>query len=299
MVELDNRLRPCSPRDFTLRNRNCIYCCRPLPKDTRSREHVIGRNFIPRGTLDINLIAWACVQCNNDKSDLEDDISLISMLPPIAHSLPSTDERSADIARKLRSAVSRRTRKLVRDSQENFTIKGQIFPGLEASFNFAGRPQADPVRVHRLALYHISAFHYLMTYGKETRLGEGIPGIFAVGGDYQRADWGNERVRYFMEMTKAWDTRFVLKGKEAFFQAVIRRKMPDLLWSWAVEWNKSFRIFGFYGNEKLVGEGLKELPLLKTRSLLEEPDKFVRMRTEVPLSETDDSLFEYEIAVAA
>jgi hypothetical protein len=114
MEEIDNTLRLPTPHDLSLRNYNYIYCCRLLTKATHTREHVIGRNFVPRRTLDINLIAWACVQCNNDKSDLEDDISLISMLPAIAQSLPCMDARSADIARKLQSAISRRTSKLVR-----------------------------------------------------------------------------------------------------------------------------------------------------------------------------------------
>jgi hypothetical protein len=298
MEEIDNHLRTPSPHEMALRNHNCIYCCRPLTRATRTREHVIGRNFVPRGRLDINLIAWACDQCNNDKSDLEDDISLISMLPVIAQSPPSVDTRSADIARKIPRAISRRTGKLVRDSQETLTIKGQIFPGLTVTFNMVTSPQADPERVGRLAHYHVTAFHYFTTYRKETRLGGGVPGAFAVAGDYRRLDWGNERARYFMNVTKPWDPRFVLKGKEAFFQAMVRRRLPDMLWSWAIEWNQSFRVFGFYGDEKLVEDALGQLPILKLNSIVEEPNRRIRMRTEVALPEADDILFEHEIGSA-
>jgi hypothetical protein len=299
MKEIANILRPPSPNDLALRNHNCIYCCRPLTKAIRTREHVIGQNFVPRGTLDINLIACACFQCNNDKSDLEDDISLISMLPAIAQSLPSMDERSAEIARKLQRAISRRTGKLVRDSQESLTITGQIFPGVTATFNMIANPQTDPERVGRLALYHIAAFHYFTTYRKETRLGEGFPGAFAVAGDYRRSDWGNQRARHFMDSTKAWDPRFVMKGEEAFFRTIIRRRLPDMLWSWAIEWNQSFRVFGFYGSDKLVDDAIEKLPLLKTKSLLEEPNQWVRMRTEVALPKAEDVLFQHEVALAA
>jgi hypothetical protein len=295
--EIDNRLRTPTPHELALHNRNCIYCCRPLTRATRTREHVIGRNFVPRETLDINLVAWACDQCNNDKSDLEDDISLISMLPAIAQFLPSMDERSAEIARKLKSAFSRRTGKLVRDSQETVTIEGQIFPGLTATFNMVTNPQTDPERVGRLALYHIGAFHYFTTYRKETRLGGRIPGAFAVAGDHRRLDWGNERARHFMNVTTPWDARFVLKGKEAFFKVMIRRRLPDMLWSWAIEWNRSYRVFGFYGNEKLVEEALGQLPTLKSNSIVEEPNRYIRMREEVPLPEADDILFEHEIGL--
>jgi hypothetical protein len=298
MEEIDNHLRTPSPHELALRNHNCIYCCRTLTRATRTREHVIGRNFVPRGMLDINLIAWACNQCNNDKSDLEDDISLISMLPAIAQSLPSMDERSADIARKLKCAISRRTGKLVRDSQETVTIKGQIVPGLTATFSMVTNPQTDPERVGRLALYHIRAFHYFTTYQKETKLGGGVPGVFAVAGDHGRLDWGNERARYFMSVTKPWDPRFVLKGKEAFFQVMIRRRLPDMLWSWAIEWNQSYRVFGFYGDEKLVEDALEQLPILKLKSIVEEPNEYIRMREEVALPEADDILFEHEISSA-
>lgn len=298
MDETNNLLRSPSAHDLSLRNSNCIYCCQPLTKETRTREHVIGRNFVPRGTLDVNLVAWACVECNNGKSDLEDDISLISMLPAMARSMPMMRERSTAIARKLQNAISRRTGKLVRDSNETFTIKGEFFGGT-MSFKMISNPQTDPDRVGLLALYHITAFHYFTTYQKHTRLGDGFPGVFAVAGDFRRPDWGNERARYFMEMTKAWDPRFVLNGKEAFFRALIRRRLPDMLWSYAIEWNQSFRILGFYGEESLVDEALGQLPVLEMKSIVEEPNRYIRMRDEVALPETDDILFEHEAAVAA
>jgi hypothetical protein len=296
MVEIDNLLRTFSPRELELRNHNCIYCCRALTRATRTREHVIGRHFVPRGRLDINLIAWACDQCNNDKSDLEDDISVISMLPAIVQSHPSMDERSADIARKLQSAFSRRTGKLVRDSQETITIKGQIFPGLTATIKMMSNPQTDPERVGRLAFYHIRAFHYFTTYRKDTKQGWGVPGVFAVAGDYRRPDWGNERARSFMNVTMPWYPRFVLKGKEAFFQVMIRRRLPDILWSWAIEWNQSYRVFGFYGDEKLVENALEQIPILKLKSIVEEPNETIRIREDVALPEADDILFEHEIS---
>jgi hypothetical protein len=292
----DNLLRVPSPHDLSLRNQNCIYCCRTLDKATRSREHVIGRQFVPKGTLDMNLIAWACRACNNEKSDLEDDISLISMLPAVAETLPAMDKRSAEIVRKAQRAVSRRTGKLVKDSRETFDIKGQIFPGVTATFTMVCNPQTDPDRVQRLAMFHVQAFHYFTTYKKDQRVGWNIPGVCAAAGDYRRPDWGNARLRHFMGMTKDWDPRFVFKGQEVFFKAIIRRRLPDELWSWAVEWNQSFRIIGFYGDENLVDQALDELPLLRGKSLIERPDRYVRMRTETALPEREDNLFAHDIA---
>ena len=42
---------------------------------------MIGRRFVPKGKLNNqwNLIVRVCIKCNNKKSDLEDDISAISM----------------------------------------------------------------------------------------------------------------------------------------------------------------------------------------------------------------------------
>jgi hypothetical protein len=209
------------------------------------------------------------------------------------------DKRSADIACKLRRAHSRRTGKLVRDSHEKLTIKAQVFPGFTMTFDMVANPQADRDRVSRLALYHITAFHYFTTYRKETRLGEGIPGEFAVAGNCSRSDWGNGRARYFANVTKAWDARFVLTGKEVFIQAIIRRRLPDLLWSWAIEWNRSLRVFGFYGDQKLVEDALAQLPILNLKSIAQGLNCQVRMREEVALSEADDILFEHEIGLAA
>jgi hypothetical protein len=72
-----------------------------------------------------------------------------------------------------------------------------------------------------------------------------------------------------------------------------------MLWSWALEWNQSFRVFGFYGDEKLVTEALGQLPVLKTKSIVEEPNRYIRMREEMALPEADDFLFEHEVALAA
>jgi hypothetical protein len=290
----ENLLRFPTSQDLSLRNRNCIYCCRPFEKATRSREHVIGRQFVPQGTLEINLVAWACLSCNNEKSDLEDDISLISMLPAIADALPAMDARSADIARKAQHAISRRTGKLVKDSRETFEIAGQIFPGVTATFKMVSNPQTDPERVQRLAMLHVQAFHYFTTYKKDQRIGWSMPGVCAAAGDYRRPDWGNDRLRYFMNTTRDWDPRFVLTGRETFFKTMIRRRLPDMLWSWAVEWNQSFRIIGFYGDENLVDAALDALPVLKSKPVLKAPDRYFRMREETALPDSEDVLFHHE-----
>ena len=65
-------------RPIILHNVSCAYCGRHFKsKLPPTKEHVIGRRFVPRGSFDgqWNLILKACQQCNGEKADLEDDIS--------------------------------------------------------------------------------------------------------------------------------------------------------------------------------------------------------------------------------
>jgi hypothetical protein len=99
-----------------LRNLNCIYCGNPFDDDSgvrKTREHVIGRSFVPRGSLENqwNLIANACESCNRSKSALEDDISAITLFRSLGD--PASDPGiRAEAARKLKpdGAVSHRWR---------------------------------------------------------------------------------------------------------------------------------------------------------------------------------------------
>src|SRR4051812_6479594 len=69
-----------------LKNVTCAYCgVRFSPATPSTKEHVITRNFVPEGTLkanDWNLILLACRTCNQEKADLEDEISAITLQVP-------------------------------------------------------------------------------------------------------------------------------------------------------------------------------------------------------------------------
>src|SRR6266566_4636715 len=67
-----------------LGNVNCVYCGeKDMVEKPLTDEHVIGRRFVPKGSLarGWTLIVRSCERCNNQKSDLEDDISAITLLP--------------------------------------------------------------------------------------------------------------------------------------------------------------------------------------------------------------------------
>jgi hypothetical protein len=119
-------IQPSPKKAILLRNRNCVYCGVDLNKDTGStREHVIGRRFVRKGSLSSqwNLIVRACELCNRTKSDLEDEISAISMQPDLFGQFPSEDERlKFASSRKADRSFSRRTKKRIGDSKE--TLNG-------------------------------------------------------------------------------------------------------------------------------------------------------------------------------
>jgi hypothetical protein len=80
-VALDETLRHLPPATpIRLNNVRCPYCGTDVSTN-RTAEHVIGRRFVPKGMLngEWNLILWACEVCNGRTSDLEDDISAITM----------------------------------------------------------------------------------------------------------------------------------------------------------------------------------------------------------------------------
>ena len=108
-------------RAAILHNSNCVYCGVSFEETNHTKEHVVGRRFVPKGTLENqwNLIVRACKRCNEKKADLEDDISAILMQPNLSGEHVS-DHASLkeESVKKAEGSISRRTKKLVKDSQE-------------------------------------------------------------------------------------------------------------------------------------------------------------------------------------
>jgi hypothetical protein len=127
---------------------------------------------VPKGSLanGWSLIVRACERCNNDKSDLEDDISAITLLPDLGRSHEQADLASL-AARKAAGARSRRTRKSVADSYEEQVVDGKLMSAIDCCFSFTAPPQLAPERVMRLARFHLQGFFYLITYEESARVG--------------------------------------------------------------------------------------------------------------------------------
>lgn len=282
-------------RPLSLPNKTCPYCGAVLNKSNRTKEHVVGRRFVPRGTLNgqWNLIVWACNRCNSEKAALEDDISAITMQPDTLGRHATDDKRLAEEAlRKALGSVSGRTGKLVQDSVETINLKGQLGAGLEIDFQFSAPPQIDSGRAYRLAKHHVAAFFYWATYDNESRRGKYWAGKFMPINDARKEDWGNELMLGFLDKTRNWDPRTVAITADGFFRIAIRQCPGAALWSSVVEWNQSFRVISAFGNGNSLIELRDQLPKLRGTKVAEGPGMWFRTRIEVALPDDKDTAFD-------
>ena len=222
-----------------LNNGTCWYCGSRFgdPGVVWTKEHAIGRRFVPRGKLDRrwNLIGWACRKCNGRKADLENDISAITMQPDQS-------------GRYSESSFSRLTGKPVKDSRERITLRGPYAPGVEFKFEATAGPQVSSARAYELARMQLMALFYFLTFDPQTRTGRYWRGNFIGVMETARSDWGNPVMRGFADTVVNWDASLLVSTADGFFKAAIRRHAEVPCWSWALEWNMKYRIVGFFGD---------------------------------------------------
>jgi hypothetical protein len=297
-----NSLNPavfhCVPgnRVIRLANVTCVYCGQPIDPETRTKEHVIGRNFVPRGTMDAawNLHANCCTGCNNAKSDLEDDLSAILLQPDAFGELARHDPRLAAAAdRKGRRSFDRDTGKLIKDSKPSLSVKFSSLPGLDIGMSFTAPPQLNPHRAKALAWHHVTAFCYLTTFNKTTLKGQFCQGSFEVLDGTLRSDWGNALQLEFARVTADWPPCLLSRTADGYFQVAIRRH-SERCRSWALEWNRNFRIVGFMGDPMFIEKLVGDLNGPQYRDLPQQaPGEQLRYRQERPLADAEDVLFRW------
>jgi len=270
-----------------LANITCVYCGnKDEPDNPLTDEHVIGRNFVPKGSLATgwNLITKACHSCNDKKADLENDLSAITLLPDLGTSHDRLDLQAL-AARKAGGSHSRHTGKAVADSYEEGAIEGKLMGALDVRFSFVGPPRMAPERVRQLAHFHLQGFFYLITYNEVERTGGSLPGDLGWVNDARLPDWGNALQVAFADLTNRWDSRIEGVGAEGYFKIAIRRDPSGAdLWSFALEWNKALRSIGFFGDLARAQAYVDALPALELKQI----DATHRMRLEVPLDAKDD-----------
>jgi len=284
-------------RAVILDNVTCPYCGKLLSESNNTKEHVIGRRFVPKGSLDQNwnLIVRACRDCNSEKSILENDISAITQAGKHWFGNNNSGEGELEEAqRKARNSTSQRTGKPVLNSQEEIKIKVHFATGAAFTFNMVAPPQIDQERIFHLARMQMMAFFYFITYNHETRCGGFWPEGFYLVSEAHYIDWGNPLHRSFMRAVVSWEPRWVGNTAEGYFKSIIRRHPDAECWSWALEWNSNYRVVGFFGDKNAAQELVDgfEKPNMSTSQASDGAS--IGFRSDVSLDENEDHLFVWE-----
>ncbi len=283
-----------SNRVHRLHNVVCPYCGMALTDAVREKEHVIGRNFVPRGKLNAqwNLILNACGTCNKRKSGYEDDISAISMQPDAYGKFGVDDpDLVSEAQRKAANSGSRRTGKPVKDSAGELKFGVAPFPGMSMDFSFTSPPQVDDKRAYELAHMQLQAFFFMITYNDDLKRGWYWPGEYMPYLHSRKSDWGSKQWLGFMQATKDWDMRVHAMGANQFFHCSIKRHPTAECWAWALEWNHQHRLAGFLGDRIAAQVIANDIPAEELNQISLAPNRFIRFRQDVPLADADDILF--------
>jgi len=262
----------------------------------RTKDHVIGRRFVPKGKLagQWNLILKSCSRCNEEKSYLEDDMSAISLYAYILNDQTCTDQQVfTEAQKKAWRAKSRRTNKNVIHSEEELPVQVSFGYDSLIEANFVAPPQPDELRLYRLAELQVRAFFFYITYDRDTARGGFWLGGFHPLSYAGRSDWGNPLHQSFMNAVTGWSARVVAVGADGFFKVAIRRHPSAECWSWAVEWNHSIRAIGFFGDRHVAQDLADSFEEPVSYGLFQESNMYVRLREEIPLVGEDDRLFQW------
>jgi hypothetical protein len=293
IMAVEQHLSPTQPK--RLRNVRCAYCNAEFTRpDEPQKEHVVGRKFVPLGTHEQqwNLHVNACHACNQDKSRLENDLSAITMIGGIGED--AADEILNREARRKSRATSQRTGMPVSMSEEAIEVLVNL-GNATLRFQLSSNPQFDKERAFKLAWYQIAGFFFLLTFNDDLSIGYHWPGSFTPIDVLRKNDWANPQATSFAAAVKDWDLR--LSGGEIArgYYCVVIKKCPDsALWSWAIEWNKTTRLFGFIGDEHETARILGKLAAPIWGPWIEQPgNKKIRYRVECPLNDDDVDLFFY------
>lgn len=275
----------------------CLYCNR-LFDDVEviaTKEHLVGRNFVPRGSLDggrcFNFIFDACSDCNNDKSVHEGHVSAITQLMSPAISETEFAERA--IA-KSKGETHPQTGRPVADSFHKQTIEMRG-SDLGIRMGFVGPPQTDRYSVHRLAMRHVQGLYALVTNPDRTvkPLTLLYPGHVYVLGDYLPGDWGNSQAWAASERVRDWTVRARIITAGGYFRAVLRRDGAEVgSWFWALEWNRYMRVIGGISYDGQLPSFMRDLPDLHWIESHTASGARLRQRQEESLDEASDTLFD-------
>lgn len=288
------RLDPNKP--IRLYNAACPYCGVMFSQQvTRTKDHVVAVNFVPPGNFDgqWNLILNACKPCNHRKSQLESEVAAISMQPDAWGRHPENDAQLAsEAARRSRSVKNSRTGKPVHVPDPPMVFALELVPGVTLRTSFIGAPQLSEDAAFHLAWHHVAAFFYMITFKRDTKLGRRWAGEFVPLSVVRESDWGNSLMRSFQDLVEPWEHRVHGVAASGYFGVCIRKSPdPRELWSWALEWNRTYRLIGFIGNEEAARDAAHSLVWPRKHTRQAGPNSSESFRLEERMSNAEDKLF--------
>ena len=278
-------------------NRYCLYCGEDLSAESvrSTKEHLIGREFVPTGTLEgtaFNFLFRSCEGCNSRKGHLERHVSTVTLYVSPARAGSARIDQLA--RRKALKDFHHKKRVQVSDAGERHTILANL-GGVAGTFGLIAPPQLDPRMSAELACRQIQGFFSLLTSTNPTTLEETrlLPPerVFCDGAHHSR-DWGSPRLLEVVRRVQSWRRLGVVTTAQGFFRAEFRRDEERTgQWFWALEWNKSTRILGVIASPGEPRSLFEDLPSVGWMPL----GTGARIRVEVPLrDESADLLFRDE-----
>ena len=279
-------------RSGRLSNRVCLYCDVAVGGETdtpSNKEHLIGRNFVPLGSMGsdaFNFLFRSCVACNARKAVAERHISSVTLINGPGR---FQDPRAASAAeRKATNDFHPDKPGVVMGKAQDALTIASNHRGLSMAIGFTGPPRANDDAVAELALRHIQGLFSLLTTDdfRDLSTVRLLPARqVKLLGAYGRGDWGHPHLLEATRRTHAWPCHANIISADGYFKATMRRHDTQG-WFWALEWNKFLRVVG--------GIALGEMELFE--SLPDEkwfriPGSGDRAREEIPLADDADVLF--------
>jgi hypothetical protein len=288
-------LRSFNPdKPVKLPNKKCAYCGVPLRRSIATKDHVVGRRFVPEGTLatGFSLLVQACSPCNNRKASVENFISVITMLPDTSGKYVREDERlTRTVERKARGAISPATRRLAAQSYNKIDARIPLGGDLSLTYQGVGMPTLDDQSVALLAFFHVQGFYHFRSFHHERGYGNWLKSSrFLVLGHFMKCDWGNPQLLHFAAETAAWEITCLAKFADGYFGHLTRKKPNANLCSWVLEWNEQLRVIGLYGDEGEQRSFVDGMPPLSVFSYGDTTNG-IAMRYETPIAHNLDDLF--------
>jgi hypothetical protein len=284
-------------RPARLMNITCVYCGIEISADNDSKEHVISRKFVPKGSFDNqwNLIVQACKDCNGKKSDLENDISAITLELFCRTNENVPEYIKSDSQRKSKNCYSRQTRKLVKDSLVFNHINIPLEEAVNVDYSFKAPAQLNTERCFELAQYHLMALFYFLTFDSNSMKGRFWQDCFYPISQTGFHDWGNDEQVSFMREVSDWDPSWLGVTANGFFKSIIKKHPSKQCWSWALEWNKCYRLTGFFGCRETAERTINNICRLQWKIASDSGIKKIFVRTEIALNPDDDKLFDIKM----